>query len=45
LIDLRRKDTNRVVTRIFSGLTDETGKFSYVWKIDEMPKLELKLLV
>jgi hypothetical protein len=34
-IDLIVKDSNNFTTRIFSGLTDENGKFSYMWKIDE----------
>ena len=34
-IDLMVKDTNNFITKIFSGLTDEMGKFSYIWKIDE----------
>ena len=29
------KDTNNITTKIFSGLIDETGRFSYAWKIDE----------
>ena len=34
-VDLIVKDSNNLITRIFSGLTDETGKFSYIWKIDK----------
>jgi hypothetical protein len=34
-VDLMIKDTNNFITRIYSGLTDEKGKFSYAWKIDE----------
>ena len=33
--DLLVKDTYNITTKIFSGLTDETGKFFYTWKIDE----------
>lgn len=34
-VDLIVRDSKNFITRIFSGLTDETGKFSYSWKIDE----------
>ena len=34
-VDLMVKDTDNFITKIFSGLTDEMGKFSYIWKIDE----------
>lgn len=34
-VDLMVKDTNNITTKIFSGLTDQTGKFFYTWKIDE----------
>lgn len=37
-IDLIVKDTNNFITKVFSGLTDETGKFLYSWKIDENAK-------
>jgi uncharacterized protein YfaS (alpha-2-macroglobulin family) len=34
-VDLIVRDTNNITTKIFSGLTDEKGNFSYTWKIDE----------
>lgn len=34
-VDLMVKDTNNITTKIFSGLTDQAGKFFYTWKIDE----------
>lgn len=34
-VDLIVKDTNNFITKIYSGLTNETGKFSYAWKIYE----------
>ena len=34
-VDLIIRDTNNIATKIFSGLTDEKGNFSYTWKRDE----------
>lgn len=34
-VDLIVKDTNNFIKRIYSGLTNENGKFSYAWKIYE----------
>jgi hypothetical protein len=34
-VDLLVRDTNNIATKIFSGLTDEKGNFSYTWKINE----------
>jgi 5-hydroxyisourate hydrolase-like protein (transthyretin family) len=34
-VDLIVRDNNNFITRIYSGLTNENGKFSYAWKIDE----------
>jgi hypothetical protein len=34
-VDLIVRDTNNIAIKLFSGLTDEKGNFSYTWKIDE----------
>ena len=34
-VDLMVKDTNNFIKRIYSGVTNENGKYSYAWKIYE----------